>query len=291
MIRSGPARDVVHGERGPLQRLDDKVAVRHAEKGVSDDAVEAELGCQKLAVDLKGVSGERTAAERALVDALVQLAQALEVAGKGEGVGHDPVRPADGLCALQMGVSGHEHVHVELGAADVGAQEVLKDDLNVVKLAAKPEAHVGGHLIVARAAGVQLAGNAGADNLAEAALVGSVDVLVDTGDNLEGVGVPLGLDQVQAADKLVALVLGQDAAQLKGLSVGLGALDVGGVHVAVIVDRLVVDSHERIGGAWGESALRLTCWTSIRRTGEAAAPELCGGHFCGRFVGLSWLRL
>lgn len=114
--------------------------------------------------------------------------------------------PADGLGALQVGVTRHDVVDLGLCVLRDDVQDALEEALELV---AQPQAHVGGDLLVAAAAGVQLPRDVFADDLAQAALAGSVDVLVCAGDDLEGAGLPLLLDLEQAGLDLFELFLGQ----------------------------------------------------------------------------------
>jgi hypothetical protein len=69
-------------------------------------------------------------------------------------------------------------VYIPLRNGDRGAKESDQAGFDGGQSVAEPEAHVSGHLIVTGAASVELAGDVGADNLAQAALVGSVNVFV-----------------------------------------------------------------------------------------------------------------
>jgi hypothetical protein len=102
-----PAGHLEHEAGTPLHSLEDEVAVADGVERVCEEALEAELLGHGIAVDVEGVAGQRTAAERRAVDALDDLAEALELGGEGGSVGEDPVRPADGLCLLEMCVTGH----------------------------------------------------------------------------------------------------------------------------------------------------------------------------------------
>lgn len=222
----GPPADVLHQEATPLQGLEDKVAVGHGAHGVPQQDLEAQLLRHHLPVDAEWVAGQGAAAKGPAVDPLADLAQPLEVVGEGEAVAQHPVAPADWLGALHVGISRHDVVDLGLRALRDDAQEALEEGLKLVELVAQPQAHVGGDLLVAAAAGVQLPRDVLADDPAQAALVGDVDVLVGAGDDLEGAGLPLLLELEQAGLDLLELLLGQAAGFCVCAGEGDGAEDV-----------------------------------------------------------------
>lgn len=239
-----PARYVSHEGGAPLQRLDDKVAVRDAGHAVVHEPVEAEFLGHGGAVDTERIAGERATAEGRPVDASACLAQALQVARKGKGVREQPVGPADGLRALQVRVAGHDELELGFCARGDDAQEGDEMGIDGIELGAQPQAHVSGDLVVARAASMQLARRGRPDELAEAPLVGRVDVLVGIGVDGEAVLAPLGLDGAQALLNRRELGSGQDAGMGIGARVSDGAGDVLGVEGAVVRKRGVVLHHQ-----------------------------------------------
>ena len=76
-----------------------------------------------------------------------------------------------------MSVAGHQVLLLVVRTLDHNVEKCLETLPNVVDIIQKPETHVGCDLVVSRTASVQLSSQ-GADNLCEAAFVGSVDVLV-----------------------------------------------------------------------------------------------------------------
>ena len=80
-------------------------------------------------------------------------------------------------------------------------------------------------MIVATAAGVQFAGY-GADQFGQAALVGSVNVLVARFD-FELFGAPLIGNKLETGDDLFDFVRGEQAGFGQSLRVGLAAADIG----------------------------------------------------------------
>jgi hypothetical protein len=107
------------------------------------------------------------------------------------------VAEGDRLRHLQVREAGHRRGGVLLGEVEQGGLVGLEQRLEPVDLLAQPEADVGGHLVVARAAGVQaLAGVA--DQRGEALLDVEMHVLV-VERPLELLGLDLLLDGGHAA--------------------------------------------------------------------------------------------
>ena len=124
--------------------------------------------------------------------------EALEVAAELPEVGQQVVREVHGLGALEVGVAGHRPVEVALGLARAAAPSGRSSStLRLERVGAHEQGHVGGHLVVARACGVQLAADRPGD-LRQPALDRHVDVLVARGD-LEGVLVDLPAHGREAA--------------------------------------------------------------------------------------------
>lgn len=91
------------------------------------------------------------------------------------------------------------------------------------------------------------------DDLAQAALVGGVNVLVGAGDDHEGAGLPLLLDLEQACLNLLELLLGQAAGLCGCGGKGDGVEDVLPMEDVVEGEGLVVLLHEGIEAAcWVE---------------------------------------
>ena len=91
-------------------------------------------------------------------------------------VGKQVVCEEDRLCALQVGVAGHDHAGVAMRHRDQRLLERPQPGDGLLNGLLAIEAHVRGHLIVAGACGVQPAGGL-ADLLVEARLHVHVDVL------------------------------------------------------------------------------------------------------------------
>lgn len=153
--------------------------------------------------------------------------------------------PAHRLRLLQMGIPGHDVVDLTLRARDRHAHQVRQAIVQLAQLVAQPQTHIRCDLLVARAAGVQLPADLLADDLAEPALVGGVDVLVVLfGD--EAVGAPLLGDLGEAALDLGELIGAQDTGFGVGAREGQRAGNILVPQDAVVGQRHVVLHHEGV---------------------------------------------
>lgn len=206
----GPARDLQHERATPLHGFHGEVTVTDSVHGVVQQIIEAELLSHSVTVNLERVTSESTTSERATVNASNDLTQTLQLTSESRGVRQHPVGPTDGLGLLEVSVAGHKDVNVLLGAGDGDLDEVTEVGVENAQLITQPETHVSSDLLVARAAGVQLAANLLANDLAESTLVGGVDVLVVL-LGFEGVGAPFLGNLLETALDLGELLRGQDA--------------------------------------------------------------------------------
>ena len=127
-----------------------------------------------------------------------------------------------------MGVSRHENINVLVGKFSPGLEEgghVLED---VALGLDGPKTSVSGHLIVAAAAGVELATDR-TDDLGQTTLVGSVNVLI-AGLLDKLTGGPFGMDLLQSRDQLGAFVVGDNSSFVDGLGIGNRSADILGPH-------------------------------------------------------------
>jgi len=173
----GEAREVDPGDRRRRHEFEREVAVCDAVERIRGRPVEAERRCRRVAVDRKRGAGERSRAERALVEAFAAIGEAPAVAAEHLDIGHEMVAEGHRLGNLQMRVAGHHGVGVALGLADQRRLQRLHLTVEPVDRAAHPEAHVRCDLIVARSRGVQPAGRR-ADEFGETHLDIHVNVLV-----------------------------------------------------------------------------------------------------------------
>ena len=143
---------------GGAEVVEHEVAVRHRVERVLGDAAEAELLGHEHAAGVEVHPGQRARAERQVVGGGHAEVEALEVAAELPEVGQQVVREVDRLGALEVGVAGQRPVEValgELGRACPSARSSSSSAVEAVR--AHEHRHVGGHLVVARAGGVQLA--------------------------------------------------------------------------------------------------------------------------------------
>ena len=128
-------------------------------------------------VDLPVDAGERAGAERHHRGAVEGELEAQDVPGQHPEVGEQVVAEVDRLGALQVRVAGHRPVAVALGEVEQPLHRRTGELDRPQRVRLDHHRHVGRHLVVARAPGVELAGER-ADLLAEQALDRHVDVLV-----------------------------------------------------------------------------------------------------------------
>jgi hypothetical protein len=135
------------------------------------------------------------------------------------------VREAHRLSHLQVGAAGQDGLDVLLGHLDQRGLQLRQQRLQRVDLAAQPQPHVGRHLVVARAAGVQpLAGVA--HQLRQAGLDVEVNVF-EVELPLEAPRLDLFADLRHAALDVGQVLRRDDALRRQHLGVREAALDVG----------------------------------------------------------------
>ncbi len=168
-----------------------------------------------------------------------------------------------------MCVAGHDHVEVRFGFIHNGTLQRLDVLAQHGNLREQVQPDVRRHLVVAAAACVQLARRL-ADQLAQTALDGGVDVLIG-GQNGEGSGVELGLDRFEAVHNRRHFVRREDAHALQRARVGDAAGDVRRVQPPIEADRGVEALQKRVG-----------------RLVETSAPEFAHPIFSP--YGVEWKR-
>jgi hypothetical protein len=171
--------------------------------------------------------------------------------------GQQVVAEGHRLGRLQVGEAGHHRVRLGVRQAQQALLQAGDFGQDQVDFVPQPEADVGGYLVVARTAGMQLlAGDA--DAVGQACLDVHVHVFqVDA--PVELASLDFGLDLRQTLDDAVALGLGEYADLGQHARVGLGAHDVVAIEALVEFDG---------GGKTGDEG--------VDGLAEAAAPGLVG---------------
>ncbi len=155
------------------------------------------------------------------------------------------VAEVDRLGALQVGVAGHRPVAVRFGLLQQPGHRRARQIDRAQRVRLDDHRHVGRDLVVARAAGVQLAGER-ADLLAEQALDRHVDVLVGVLE-LEAVGADPLAHPVEPGDDSLQLPVVEDADLAQRPGVRLRLVEVVGGERPVELERAVEAPEARIG--------------------------------------------
>ncbi len=137
----------------------------------------------------------------------------------------------DRLAALEVGVARHQDGAVELDPAQQGAEQLGEGRVEQGQPAAQPEPHVGRHLVVARAGGVQLLADL-ANQLGEPRLDRHVHVLMGVGRH-EAAGTDLRPHQLEPFAQPLGLFEGEDADLSEHGHMGQRAIDVLVEHAQV----------------------------------------------------------
>ncbi len=139
-----------------MEIVEDEVAIAGGVDGVGCGRGEAELAGGDGAVESEGCAGDCAGAERAEVEAGGAVLKARDVAEGHLDVGEKPVGDEDGLGALEVGVAGHDGFAGAGGLGDKSAGPGCERVDDAGDFGADVEAQVGGDLLVAAAAGVEL---------------------------------------------------------------------------------------------------------------------------------------
>ena len=256
-----------HQQRAGGGEFDGEVAVGNGIQRVFADAVEAELFGDEFAVDRVGRAGQRGGAERQAVGALAGIGEALGIAAEHFEIGQHVVAEGHRLGDLQVREAGHRRRRFLLGQIDQRRAEGLDQHEDVVDRIAQVEADVGGHLVVARAAGVQ-------------ALAGIADergqALFDIEVHVFEVERPCELARLDflGDDGHAALDVGQvgggdDALLRQHPGVRQRAADILAPHALVEVDRSGV-AFDEIGNRLGESSgPSVLCGVGCHKMGQS----------------------
>ncbi len=189
---------------GGEEELGGEVAVADGVEAVGRHVAKAEASRQRRPVEREGRPGQRRRAQRQHGRRPSRRGEACSVAGQRPEVAQRPVAPGDRLGVLQVGVAGQGQVEGGGGAVGQGALHVANGLIQPVAGAHDPQPEVGRHLVVAAAAGVELAADRAGD-LRQPPLDGRVDVLVIRRDG-ERAGGELGPHCLQPGQQRVALL-------------------------------------------------------------------------------------
>ena len=167
-FRAGPQdhvlrqpREMHRQERGGRAEFHDEIPVADGVHGVlrqlrpAGRVHEVEQPGNQLPVQRQGGSGDGAAAEGADVHAPVAVPETLAVPLQHLHIGQQVMGKIDRLGALQMGVAGNHDAVILLAQRNEGALESGNVAEQLGDFIAQPEADVKGHLVVARAGGVQ----------------------------------------------------------------------------------------------------------------------------------------
>ena len=135
--------------------FDREVAVRDGIERVLADAVEVQRASHPFAIDRITGARQGGGTQRQAIDAASAVGHPVGVAGEHLDVGHQVMTEGDRLRDLQMGEAGHDRPGVAFGQIDQRALQITEQPHGDVDLGAQPQPDVGGHLVVARARGVQ----------------------------------------------------------------------------------------------------------------------------------------
>ena len=171
----------MHPEQGRDEtELGREVPVADRVHRVRRGTVEAEFGGDRLRVQRQRGTGQRARAERGHRSALVPVPQAADVAGEGVRVGEQLMGENHRLRVLEVRHARHRGLDVLGGLREQRRLQLGHARDDEPYLVAQVQAQVGGDLVVAAAAGPQLAAER-ADPLEQAAFERGVHVLVGGG--------------------------------------------------------------------------------------------------------------
>ncbi|OBQ32014.1 MAG: hypothetical protein AN485_22620, partial [Anabaena sp. MDT14b] len=155
------AADVHHAQAGRSGEFDGEVAVAHAVQAVLANLCvavfvdHAQGAGYAFAVQRVGGARQSCRAQRQAVGAAAHVAHALGIPTEHLDIGQQMVRKAHRLGHLQVGEARHDDFDVLLSHLDQRLLQVGQQIDDQVHLAAQPQAHVGGHLVIAAATRVQ----------------------------------------------------------------------------------------------------------------------------------------
>ena len=162
-------------------RAEDKprrpVPVRHGVHRILRDPAEAQVSGKRVSVDIEGAPRQGPRSERQNVTLAEHGPQVLQVAHQGPRARQKPLRCRHRLSLLEVGVAGHDDACRLTRLRGDHTDQVGQIRPQRLDRLLAPQAEIGRHLIVARAAGMELSAGR-ADRLREQPLDDRVDIFV-----------------------------------------------------------------------------------------------------------------
>ena len=234
-----------HRQRRRGHELDHEVAIRDGVERVRGHTVEAELAGRLLAVERVARAGQRASPQRREVGSSTSVGQPASVALEHLDIGQQVMGQQDRLGRLDVGRPWQNCLADTLGQADQGTLELEDGDVDPVGRAAQPQPQVGGDLVVARAARMELA-----RERPDPRRQGRLEVEVDV---LEGriprqhPGFDLRAQPIEPGDQRGNLVGGQQTGATQPVDMGDGADEVVHGERRVNLDRAGEVGHGSVG--------------------------------------------
>ncbi len=150
-----------HECRTRRKELNKVIPVRDRIHAVGGNAVEAEFLCEHAAIDGKARARQRAGTERHHIGRIVAIDESSLVAPQHLIIGKQVVRKQNGLRVLHVGKAGHDDLGVFLGQCDEGLLNIPYKLHYRDRFVADVHPHIERYLVVAAAAGVELAADFG----------------------------------------------------------------------------------------------------------------------------------
>ena len=208
-------------EREVEERLGDEVTVGHRVEAVLEAPEEAELLGDEVGVERQRRTGQRSGSEWRDVQPFDARHQAVHVARQRPPMSEEVMRKQHRLRPLEMRVARQVHVPCLTGAVQEDVLECHDIDGDGGERTSRPQAKVGGDLVVAAPSGVELGAHV-TGKLGDAPLDGGVDILVVRCE-CERAGCELLADHVECTQQLVDLFGAHDPVTPEAAHVGLRA--------------------------------------------------------------------
>ena len=235
-----------HQQCRKAAELDGKIPVADRVQAVLGGPVEAQQSGGHCPINGIGSACQGRCAQGHYVHPLAAILQTLGIPNQHLVPGQQVVPEGHRLGSLQMGEAGHDGVRLALGEIQQARFQAIQFLGNHVDLVPQVQTDIGGYLIVAASAGVQLLAR-NTDTVGEACF--NVHVHVFKADRpLEVAGLDVCLDAFQALNDLVPLVGGKHANLGQHGGMGNGTGDVVMVQALVKSHRCSKFFNKGIGG-------------------------------------------